>query len=161
MMLTLSIVASVLGVGRFIGSHGLDYGRLLGFALVFGMGGSFLSLLISKPLAKWSVGAKVVDGTEGSAEQFLVGLVDAQSRQLGIKAPEVAIFEDASMNAFATGATKNSALVAVSTGLLSGMGRKEIEAVVAHEMSHVLSTPKVFKKVSALLSGGSFNPSFA
>ena len=150
MMLTLGLIASVLGVGRYIGHGGLNIQALMGYALVFGMGGSFISLWLSKPLAKWSTGARVVQGNEGQVESFLVGVVEQQSRRLGIKMPEVAIFEDPSMNAFATGATKNSSLVAVSTGLLAGMDRKQVEAVIAHEMHHIHSGDMV---TMALLQG--------
>lgn len=136
-MLLLGVIASVLGVGRYIGRDGLNLGALLGYALVFGFGGAMISLMMSKMIAKWSVGARVIDGSEGRAERFVVDTVSKHAALLGLRPPEVAIFDDPQMNAFATGPTKNSALVAVSTGLLANMNGEQIEAVIAHEMSHV------------------------
>jgi heat shock protein HtpX len=135
-MLVLSVVLSVLGIGRFLTDQGIDYGSLLAFSLVVGFTGSFFSLLISKPMAKWSTGAQVINGSEGSTQYWLVETVRKLSQQAGIGMPEVAIFEGAP-NAFATGAFRNSALVAVSTGLLETMNRDEVEAVIGHEVAHV------------------------
>lgn len=135
-MLVLSVVLNVLGLNRFVTDQGLDVNTLLGFSLVVGFAGSFFSLLISKPVAKWSTGAKVIDGSEGSNEYWLVSTVHRLADQAGIGRPEVAMYEG-EPNAFATGAFKNSSLVAVSTGLLQSMSREEVDAVLAHEVSHI------------------------
>lgn len=135
-VLVLGTVASALGVNRYLTGAGLNLGALLGFCLVFGFGGAFISLLLSRPIAKWSTGAQVVDGNEGRAEAWLVGAVRGLAERAGVAMPEVAIYVG-EPNAFATGATKNSALVAVSTGLLATMDEKQVEAVLAHEMTHV------------------------
>ncbi len=135
-MLVLSIVLSVLGLDRFLTENGINYTLLLGFSLVVGFGGSFISLLISKPMAKWSTGARVIDGSEGSTEYWLVQAVNNFADKVGIGHPQVAVY-DGEPNAFATGAFKNDALVAVSTGLLQSMNRQEVEAVLAHEIGHV------------------------
>ena len=135
-MLVLGIVASVLGVNRFFGPDGLDLGLLLGFAAVIGFGGAIISLLISKPMAKWSTGAVVINDSPDATHQWLVQTVGRLAQSAGVQMPEVAIFEGAP-NAFATGAFKNSALVAVSTGLLQSMTREEVEAVIGHEVAHI------------------------
>ncbi len=135
-MLLLSIVASVLGVDRVLTENGIDFTSLLIVSALFGFGGAFISLLISKPMAKWSVGAKVIDGTEGSTEYWLVETVRKLAQKSGIGMPEVAVF-DGEANAFATGAFRDSALVAVSTGLVQSMSRDEVEAVLGHEIAHV------------------------
>jgi heat shock protein HtpX len=135
-MLVLSIVVSVLGLDRFLTANGIDYWALLGFSAVVGFTGSFISLLISKPMAKWSTGAKVIDGSEGTTEYWLVQTVNRFADKAGIGHPEVAVY-DGEPNAFATGAFKNEALVAVSTGLLQSMNRQEVEAVLGHEIGHV------------------------
>ncbi|HJV03127.1 MAG TPA: protease HtpX [Burkholderiaceae bacterium] len=135
-MLVLSIVLSVLGIGRPGASGGLDMGNLLAFSLVVGFTGAIFSLLISKPMAKWTTGARVIDTPSNSTELWLVNTVKALAERAGVAMPEVAIYEG-EPNAFATGAFKNSALVAVSTGLLESMNRDEVEAVLGHEMAHV------------------------
>ena len=135
-MILLSIILNVLGLNRFITANGLNVNVLLGFSLVVGFGGSIFSLLISKPVAKWSTGAHVNDGSEGSTEFWLVNTVHTLADAAGIGRPEVAIYEG-EPNAFATGAFKNDALVAVSTGLLQSMSREEVEAVLGHEVSHI------------------------
>ena len=135
-MILLSIILNVLGLNRFITANGLDVNVLLGFSLVVGFGGSIFSLLISKPVAKWSTGAHVIDGSEGSTEFWLMNTVHKLADAAGIGRPEVAIYEG-EPNAFATGAFKNDALVAVSTGLLQSMSREEVEAVLGHEVSHI------------------------
>jgi len=135
-MLVLGVVLNVLGLNRFVTDQGLDVNTLLGFSLVVGFAGSFFSLLISKPVAKWSTGAKVIDGSEGSTEFWLVSTVHRLADQAGIGRPEVAMYEG-EPNAFATGAFKNDSLVAVSTGLLQSMSREEVDAVLAHEVSHI------------------------
>jgi heat shock protein HtpX len=135
-MLVLSVVLSVLGVDRFLTEGGINVGMLLAFSLVVGFGGSLISLLMSKPMAKWSTGAQVIDGSEGPEQRWLVDTVQKLAVKAGIGMPEVAYYEG-EPNAFATGAFKNSALVAVSTGLLQSMNRDEVEAVLGHEVSHV------------------------
>jgi heat shock protein HtpX len=132
----LGVVTSVLGVNRFLTARGLDLGTLLAFALVVGFVGSFFSLLISKPLAKWSTGARVIGQPQTALESWLVETVRKLTTQAGLQMPQVAIYEG-QPNAFATGAFKNSALVAVSTGLLQTMSREEVEAVLGHEVSHI------------------------
>ena len=132
----LGIVASLLGVNRFLTPNGLDLGMLLGFALVIGFGGAIISLLISKPVAKWSAGVRLIDGSQNGDEAWIVETVRKLADKAQIGMPEVGIFEGAP-NAFATGAFKNSSLVAVSTGLLQGMTKEEIEAVLGHEIAHV------------------------
>ena len=132
----LGIVASLLGVNRYLTSNGLDLGALLGFALIMGFGGAIISLLISKPMAKWTSGVQIIEQPRNADEAWIVETVRKLSEKAGIGMPEVGIFEGAP-NAFATGAFKNSALVAVSTGLLQGMTREEIEAVIGHEIAHV------------------------
>ena len=132
----LGIVASLLGVNRFLTPNGLNLGMLLGFALVIGFGGAIISLLISKPVAKWSAGVRLIDGTQNADEAWIVQTVRQLADKAQIGMPEVGIFEGAP-NAFATGAFKNSSLVAVSTGLLQGMTKEEIEAVLGHEIAHV------------------------
>ncbi len=135
-MVVLSIVLSVLGVDRFLSAQGLNVGMLLVFSLVVGFTGSFISLLMSKPMAKWSTGAHVIDRPSNSTEQWLVDTVARLAQRAGIGMPEVAVYEG-DPNAFATGAFKNEALVAVSTGLLANMSRDEVEAVLGHEVAHI------------------------
>lgn len=132
----LGIVASLLGVNRFLTSNGLNLGMLLGFALVIGFGGAIISLLISKPVAKWSAGVRIINDAQNADEAWIVETVRKLAEKAQIGMPEVGIFEGAP-NAFATGAFKNSSLVAVSTGLLQGMTREEIEAVLGHEIAHI------------------------
>ncbi|OEZ47154.1 protease HtpX [Janthinobacterium sp. MP5059B] len=135
-MLVLSLVLSLLGVGNPARGSTLNLSSLLVFSLVVGFTGSIFSLLISKPMAKWSTGARVIDNPTSSTELWLVNTVRALSERAGIGMPEVAVYEG-DANAFATGAFKNSALVAVSTGLLQSMNRDEVEAVLGHEIAHV------------------------
>ena len=135
-VLLLSVVASVLGVDRFLTQNGLDLESLLWFSLLMGFGGSFISLLISKQIALWSTGAHIIKSPEGAHERWLVDTVRRLADKANIGMPEVAVYEGAP-NAFATGAFKNSALVAVSTGLLESMSREEVEAVLGHEITHV------------------------
>jgi heat shock protein HtpX len=132
----LGVVASLLGVNRYLTPNGLNLGALLGFALIFGFGGAIISLLISKPMAKWTSGVQLIGQPRNADEVWIVETVRKLADKAGIGMPEVGIFEGAP-NAFATGAFKNSALVAVSTGLLQGMTREEIEAVIGHEIAHV------------------------
>ncbi len=135
-MLVLSIVLSLLGIGRPGSGSTLQLGSLLAFSLVVGFTGAIFSLLISKPMAKWSTGARVIENPSKSTELWLVNTVKALSERAGIGMPEVAVYEG-EPNAFATGAFKNSALVAVSTGLLQSMNRDEVEAVLGHEVAHI------------------------
>jgi heat shock protein HtpX len=135
-MVVLGIAASLLGVNRYLTANGLNLGMLLGFAAIMGFGGAIISLLMSKPIAKWSSGAKVINDSADPTHRWIVATVERFSKKAGIGMPEVAIFEG-EPNAFATGAFKNSALVAVSTGLLHTMSRDEVEAVIGHEVAHV------------------------
>jgi heat shock protein HtpX len=135
-MLVLSLTASLLGVNRFLTANGLNLGMLLVFAALMGFGGAFISLLMSKTIAKWSTGARVITQPANGTERWLVDTVAAQAQRAGVKMPEVAVYEG-EPNAFATGATKNSSLVAVSTGLLQSMTQEEVEAVLAHEVAHI------------------------
>ena len=135
-LLVLSVIINIFGLDRFLTENGIDYRGLLWFSLVVGFAGSIFSLLISKRMALWSTGARLIDGTEGTTEYWLVQTVQRLADRAGIGHPEVAVYEGEA-NAFATGAFRNSALVAVSTGLLQGMNRDEAEAVLGHEISHV------------------------
>ena len=135
-VVVLGIVASVLGVNQFLTGSGLNLGLLLGYALLIGFGGAFISLLISKPLAKWSSGVRLIEQPQNADEAWIVQTVQRLAQQAGIGMPEVGIF-DGEPNAFATGAFRDSALVAVSTGLLQGMTRDEVEAVLGHEVAHI------------------------
>ena len=145
----LGIVASLLGVNRFLTSNGLNLTALLGFALVMGFGGAIISLLISKPMAKWTAGLRMIDTPQSSDEAWIVATVRGFADKAGIGMPEVAIFEG-EPNAFATGAFKNSSLVAVSTGLLTNMTREEVEAVIGHEVAHIANGDMV---TMALIQG--------
>jgi heat shock protein HtpX len=135
-MLVLGTVASLLGVNRYLTANGLNLGSLLGFAAVMGFGGAIISLLMSKMMAKWSTGAKLINDSTDPQHQWIVASVKRLSEKAGIGMPEVAIFEG-EPNAFATGAFKNSAMVAVSTGLLQSMNREEVDAVIGHEVAHI------------------------
>jgi heat shock protein HtpX len=135
-VLVMSIVLSLLGVNRYLTASGLNLGMLMVYSLVAGFTGAIFSLLISKPMAKWSTGAQTIDAPQSSTELWLLDTVKKLADRAGIAMPEVAVYEG-EPNAFATGAFKNSALVAVSTGLLQNMTRDEVEAVLGHEISHV------------------------
>ena len=138
-LVVLSITLSLLGVDRVLDEQGvnLDLRSLLIFSAVFGMGGAFISLAMSKWSAKRMTGAQVIDQPRNETEAWLVNVVSNQARAAGIGMPEVAIFDSPAPNAFATGMSRNKALVAVSSGLLSNMKRDEVEAVLGHEVSHV------------------------
>ena len=137
-LLILGIVIQVTGIDQIIEQQtGAPWVGSLIIAAVFGMGGSFISLLISKPMAKRSMRVQVIESPKTESEQWLVRTVTRQAQNAGIGMPEVGVFQSPTMNAFATGANKNSALVAVSTGLLQNMSRDEVEAVLGHEISHV------------------------
>jgi heat shock protein HtpX len=135
-MLVLGLVVNLFGLNRFLTANGLNLGGLLAFSAVMGFGGAIISLLLSKPMAKWSTKAQVINDSPDATHQWLVTTVKRFADKAGIGMPEVAIYEGAP-NAFATGAFKNSAMVAVSTGLLQGMNREEVEAVIGHEVAHV------------------------
>ena len=135
-MVVLGITASLLGVNRFLTANGLNLGALLGFALLMGFGGAIISLLMSKPMAKWSTGAVIINDSNEPTHRWIVGTVRQFADKAGIGMPDVALYQG-EPNAFATGAFKNSALVAVSTGLLEGMTKEEVEAVIGHEVAHV------------------------
>ena len=135
-VVVLGIVGSMLGVNRYLTGSGLNLTMLMGYSLLMGFGGAIISLLISKPVAKWSSGVRVINDAQNADEPWIVETVRKFADKAGIGMPEVGIFEGAP-NAFATGAFKNSALVAVSTGLLQGMTREEVEAVIGHEVAHV------------------------
>ena len=145
-LLVLSIVLNVLGLNH----PGQGSGSILLFAALFGMGGSLISLLLSKTMAARSVGAQIIETPRSAGEQWLINTVARQAQNAGIGMPQVAVFESASPNAFATGANKNAALVAVSSGLLRNMTEDEVEAVLAHEISHVANGDMV---TLALLQG--------
>ena len=132
----LTVVLSLLGADRFLAGTGLNVPMLAVFSVIVGFVGSFFSLLISKPMAKFSMGVHVIDAPQTADEQWLVSTVHRLADKAGVGHPEVGVYEG-EPNAFATGAFKNSSLVAVSTGLLQSMTREEIEAVLGHEMGHV------------------------
>jgi heat shock protein HtpX len=136
-LVVLSIAVRVLGLDRYLTEQGIDYVSLLVFAAIFGMGGAFISLAMSKWSAKRLVGAHVIKQPSNETEKWVVDVVSRQAQAAGIGMPEVAIYQAPEVNAFATGMNKNAALVAVSTGLLQAMDRDEAEAVLAHEISHV------------------------
>ncbi|WP_026075755.1 protease HtpX [Noviherbaspirillum massiliense] len=135
-MLVMSVVLSLLGVNRYLMANGLNMSTLMVYSLVVGFTGAIISLLMSKTMAKWSTGARVIDAPSSSSELWLLDTVKKLADRAGIAMPEVAIYEG-EPNAFATGAFKNSALVAVSTGLLESMTKEEVEAVLGHEIAHV------------------------
>jgi heat shock protein HtpX len=135
-MLVFSFVANLLGINQYANQYGINFAVLLEYCFLFGMGGAVFSLLISKIIAKWSTGARVIGTPQTADEQWLMSTVARLAQKAGVGMPEVAIYEGPP-NAFATGPTRNSSLVAVSTGLLTGMNREEIEAVLGHELSHV------------------------
>ena len=148
-MLVLGLAVNLLGLNRFLTANGLNLTSLLGFALVMGFGGAFITLLISKPMAKWTTKLTVINNSNDPTHAWLVASVDRMAQKAGIKMPEVGIYEGPA-NAFATGAFKNSALVAVSTGLLHDMNREEVEAVLGHEVAHVANGDMV---TMALIQG--------
>lgn len=135
-MLVLGIVTTMTGANRYFTGAGLDLGKLLVFAAIMGFGGAFLSLWMSKTIAKWSTGARVIATPNTATELWLFDTVRRFSEKAGMPMPEIAIYEG-EPNAFATGASRNNSLVAVSTGLLQTMSRQEAEAVLAHEVAHI------------------------
>lgn len=137
-VVTISIVTSLLGLRPYLSRQGIDYNSLLIFCLIWGMGGAFISLLLSKKMAKWMMGVKIIDplSASGSAKE-LFETVSSLAHKAGIPVPEVGIYPSEEVNAFATGPSKKNSLVAVSSGLLSKMDRPAIEGVLAHEVSHI------------------------
>ena len=135
-VLVLSVVLKLFGIDRMMAEQGLQYGPLLVMSIVVGFTGAIISLLMSKSIAKWTTGAQVIETPRSEAEAWLLETVRKLAAGAGIGMPEVAIY-DGEPNAFATGAFKNSSLVAVSTGLLQSMNKEEVEAVLGHEISHV------------------------
>lgn len=136
-ILVASFTLRLLGVDSYMAQQGINYGPLLAFAAVFGFAGAIISLLISKPMAKWSTKARMIDSPRTPAERWLVDTVAVLAKQAGIGMPEVAIFPASQSNAFATGWNKNNSLVAVSEGLLHRFNKDEIKAVLGHEIGHV------------------------
>lgn len=135
-MIVISVMVRVFGLDQALEAHGLDLGALLVFSAVVGFTGAIISLLMSKSMAKWSTGAQVIDTPRDESQTWLLGTVKRLADKAGIRTPQVAVYEGAP-NAFATGAFRNAALVAVSSGLLSSMSREELEAVLGHEIAHV------------------------
>ncbi|WP_019894378.1 protease HtpX [Hydrogenovibrio halophilus] len=144
------ITLNLLGVGSYMQGTSLDLGNLFAFALVFGFAGSFISLAMSKWMAKMATGAKVIEEPRTQDERWLLETVHRQAQKAGIKAPEVAIYDAPEPNAFATGMTKNKSMVAVSTGLMRAMTQNEVEAVLGHEVAHIANGDMV---TMALLQG--------
>lgn len=149
-LLVLSIIAKLLGLDLYLAERGGSLSGLLWLSALFGFGGAFLSLALSKPMAKMAMGVKVIDEPRTSAEVWLVETVRAYAQRTGIGMPQVGVFDSSTPNAFATGANRDRALVAVSTGLLASMQREEVDAVLGHEMSHVANGDMV---TMALLQG--------
>ncbi len=136
-LIVVSIVFNVFGLNQFTAQYGIDYTGMLVMCSIFGFGGAFISLALSKYMAKRATGAYVITEPRNEVEAWLVSTVRRQAERVGIGMPEVAIYDAPEMNAFATGMSKNNALVAVSTGLLRQMSRQEVEAVLGHEIGHV------------------------
>ena len=136
-LVVITAIVEAFGLDRYLGAYGLSLGGLLALSAVFGFGGAFVSLLISKWMAKRAMGVRVIEQPRTAAEQWLVSLVARLAHEAGVGMPEVGIFDSPEPNAFATGYSRNGALVAVSSGLLSTMNEREIEAVLGHELTHV------------------------
>lgn len=149
-MLVLSITMRILGIEPYLQANGLNLGSLLAFAAVMGFGGAFISLAISKWMAKKTMGVRVIETPSSSTELWLVDTVKKYAADAGIGMPEVGIFDTPEVNAFATGMSKNSALVAVSSGLIQTMTREEAEAVIGHEIAHAANGDMV---TMALIQG--------
>jgi len=144
------VTMNLLGVGSYMEGTSLNLGNLFAFAAIFGFAGSFVSLALSKWMAKKSTGARVIEQPANADEQWLFDTIARQAEKAGIKAPEIAIYDSPEPNAFATGMRKNAALVAVSTGLMRNMRQNEVEAVLGHEVAHVANGDMV---TMALLQG--------
>ena len=136
-LVVLSVVVSVLGLDQALYQRGLNLGALLGFSFIFGMGGAFISLAISKWMAKMAVGATVIEKPRNNTESWLVNTVHMHAQAANIAMPEVAVYDSPEPNAFATGRSRNNSLVAVSTGLLRAMNADQASAVLGHEVSHI------------------------
>lgn len=136
-LVVLSVVAGLLGLDRALYQSGINFGALLGVSFVFGMGGAFISLALSKWMAKRAVGATVIEKPQNNTETWLLNVVHNHARAAGIAMPEVAIYGSPEPNAFATGPSRNNSLVAVSTGLLHAMTAEQASAVLGHEVSHI------------------------
>ncbi|HVK61133.1 MAG TPA: protease HtpX [Bdellovibrionales bacterium] len=138
-VLTLSFVMSLLGIGSYLDANGINYGSLIAFCLIWGMGGAFISLFLSKKIAKWTMGVEIIDPQTSNADlRDLVQTVHGLARQAGLTTmPEVGYYRSPEVNAFATGPTKNNSLVAVSTGLLSSMDKRSVDGVLGHEVAHI------------------------
>ncbi|HEY8516423.1 MAG TPA: protease HtpX [Candidatus Binatia bacterium] len=137
-VLTISIILNVLGIRPYLDANGIDYGALLAFCFVWGMGGALISLALSKTMAKWMMGVQVIDpNTNDPTLRRLVNMVENLARAAGIPTPEVGIYRSPEVNAFATGPTKRNSIVAVSTGLLERMDSNQVEGVLSHEVSHI------------------------
>ena len=138
-MVTITLVTSLLGVNRYLTAYGINYEALAGFCLIWGFGGAFISLALSRIIAKWTMGVKLIEPERASGfEKELVQTVYQLAQKAGLsKMPEVGIYESPDLNAFATGPTRNRSLVAVSSGLLRSMNRNEVEGVLAHEVAHI------------------------
>jgi heat shock protein HtpX len=149
-VLVLSVAARLLGLDTWLAAHGSGLSGLLAFAIIWGFAGSLISLAMSKWLAKTSMGVRVIGPSGDATEQWLLSVVEHHARSVGVGMPEVGIFDSPEPNAFATGASRNAALVAVSSGLLERMNRTQIEAVLGHEMTHVANGDMV---TLALLQG--------
>lgn len=149
-LVVLSVVAHLLGLDQYLSARGGSLGGLLVFAALFGFGGSLISLAVSKWMAKRAMGVQVITQPRNATESWLINAVGAHARSAGIGMPEVGVFESPEPNAFATGASRNNALVAVSTGLLQRMNEREVDAVLGHEISHVANGDMV---TLALLQG--------
>lgn len=136
---TISVITSALGLHHYLSAHGLDYRQLAVFCALWGMGGSLISLWLSKVIAKMAMGVVIINPkTATRDEHFLLDIVQSLAKSAGLKRmPEVGIYHSPEINAFATGPSQNNALVAVSSGLLAGMNRQEIEGVLGHEISHI------------------------
>lgn len=130
-------VSSLLGLDQYMNSHGINIVGLALFSILFGFTGSFISLLLSKNMAKWTMGVRVVSDQDGSLERTVLQIVRKQADRLNMKMPEVGIFQSPEINAFATGASKNNSLVAISSGLIQKMNLQELDAVIGHEMTHI------------------------
>ncbi|NDC38329.1 MAG: protease HtpX [Proteobacteria bacterium] len=137
-MVTISIILNVLGVGHYITAQGIDYSSLMVFCLVWGMGGAFISLAMSRVMAKWMMGVQVIDPQNPGQFAWLVQMVTELSRSAQLPVvPEIGVYQSAEINAFATGPSKRRALVAFSTGILQQMNREELAGVAAHELAHI------------------------
>lgn len=149
-LLVFGTTARILGVNQYIEPYGLNLSNLMIFAGILGFGGAFISLMLSKMVAKWTMKLNIIDGTENPEAAWIYSTVQKHAQQMNIKMPDVAVYNSLDMNAFATGPSKNNSLVAVSSGLLMGMHKNEVEAVIGHEVAHIANGDMV---TSTLLQG--------